>query len=144
MRFDLYFNFKGNCAEALDFYAKIFDTKVRSIMRYSDAPPSEEYPLNPLDKDLIMYADMQIGPILAMFSDVPSASDYPGNELVSGNALTPTLGYDNKEEATRVFNALAEGGQIEMPFEPSFFAEMYGSLVDKYGFSWQVTLNANN
>ena len=33
---------------------------------------------------------------------------------------------------------LAYGGQIAMPFGPTFWAKGFGMLVDKFGVSWMV------
>ena len=58
--FDVFLNFKGDCREALDFYADVFNTKPEGLMTYGDAPPSEGYAAPAADKDRIMYYMMRI------------------------------------------------------------------------------------
>jgi PhnB protein len=48
------------------------------------------------------------------------------------------LKYDTVEEAESIFNSLAQGGQVTMPFGPTFWAAKFGVLVDKYGVAWII------
>jgi PhnB protein len=41
-------------------------------------------------------------------------------------------------EGQRIFNALAEGGQVFMPYQKTFWAEGFGMLVDRFGMTWMV------
>ena len=42
------------------------------------------------------------------------------------------------QQAEQYFNALAEGGQVQMPLTPTFFAKRFGMVADKFGLSWMV------
>jgi PhnB protein len=42
------------------------------------------------------------------------------------------------EEAERRFQALAEGGTVQMPLQPTFWARTWGMLVDRFGTPWIV------
>lgn len=55
---------------------------------------------------------------------------------IKGIALT--LNYDTVEQAQRVFHALADGGKITMPPQPTFWAKTWGMLIDKFGTPWIV------
>ena len=44
----------------------------------------------------------------------------------------------NTAEAKKVFNALADGGQVTMAMQPAFWAKSWGMLVDKFGTPWIV------
>ncbi len=136
MHFDVFFNFGGNCREALDFYAKVFKTEVKSLMTYGETPPDPNYTLNEADKDKIMYAEISFGNVNAMFMDMPS-----GAPLAVGNNVTPTISFDNKEEVMRVFGGLAEGGTVNEELTKTFFSELYGMVTDKFGIIWQVLYN---
>ncbi len=55
------------------------------------------------------------------------------------------LFFDSSQEAARkeldrVWNALADGGNVLMPIDKYFFSERYGWLQDKYGVPWQLIL----
>jgi PhnB protein len=135
MQLELFINFNGNCREAVDFYAKVFKSKVGNLMTYKDAPPDPAYPIPEADKDRIMYAGVPIGNITVMFSDVPSDSEY-----IKGNNVSPTISADGKEDVTRIFNELKEGGEVYMELQKTFFSEWFGMVEDKYGIIWQILL----
>src|SRR5262245_48271855 len=65
--------------------------------------------------------------------DAPASVPYEGIKGVS-----ITLNYDTTAEAQKVFNALAEGGQVTMPMQPAFWAKAWGMLIDRFGTPWIV------
>lgn len=139
MQLEMFFNFDGNCREAMEFYAKVFKSEVNNLMTYEQAPPDPNYTLLESDKDRVMYADMQIGNLTVMFMDMPS-----GAPLIKGNNVSPTLSAEDKEEVERVFNELKDGGTVEMELQKTFFSELYGMVIDKYGVIWQILYYARN
>lgn len=139
MQLEMFFNFDGNCREAMEFYAKVFKSEVNNLMTYEQAPPDPNYTMLESDKDRVMYADMQIGNLTAMFMDMPS-----GAPLIKGNNVSPTLSTEDKEEVERVFNGLKDGGTVEMELQKTFFSELYGMVTDKYGVIWQILYYARN
>ena len=40
--------------------------------------------------------------------------------------------------ADRLFNALADGGQVSMPLGKSFFSPRFGMVTDRFGVGWMV------
>ncbi|MDR3240531.1 MAG: hypothetical protein LBT44_10695 [Clostridiales bacterium] len=58
--FDVFINFDGDCREAVNFYAKAFQSEICELMTYSDAPPGVGYTAPEADKDRIMYCSMPI------------------------------------------------------------------------------------
>ena len=92
-----------------------------------------DYPMPETDKNRIMYAGIPIGDIVAMFSDVPS-----GSEFIQGNNISLTYSTDSKEEVQRIFDELKEGGTVIMELQPTFYSELYGMVKDKFGIIWQV------
>jgi PhnB protein len=40
--------------------------------------------------------------------------------------------------ARKVFDALSSQGQIRMPFGPTFWADGFGVLVDRFGTPWMI------
>jgi PhnB protein len=41
-------------------------------------------------------------------------------------------------EAEKSFNALSEGGQVQMPLGKTFFSPSFGMVADRFGVSWMV------
>lgn len=122
----VFLNFNGNCADVLAFYADVFKAETGRVMKYSDAPGSDSA------DDRIMYSEMVIGGLNVMFCDTS-----PDN-FVLGNNFTMTHMDSNLEETRRVFDALAEGGKINMELEKTFFSELYGMVTDKFGINWNI------
>ena len=133
MQLELFINFDGNCREAVEFYAKVFKSKVENLMTYGDAPPDPNHTVPEADRDKIMYAGIPIGGITMMFMD--ASSDF---SLVVGNNINPTISVDDKDEVTRLFNELKEGGEVYAELQQTFFSEWYGMVEDKFGIAWQL------
>lgn len=109
MSVDVYLNFNGNCREAVEFYAKVFNTEEPRIMTFGEAPPNPEFPLPEEAKNLVMHARLSIKGSNVMFSDV-----FPGMPFVVGNNISLSVGSQNKDEITSYYNQLKEGGKVNM------------------------------
>jgi PhnB protein len=48
------------------------------------------------------------------------------------------LSVDSAKEAERVHKLLAEGGEIYMPMEETFYATRFSMLRDRFGVSWSI------
>jgi PhnB protein len=134
MQLEMFINFDGNCREAVEFYAKVFKTEIGNLMTYADAPPAPVYTVPKADRDKIMYAGLPLGGVVLMFSDAPTGSGF-----VKGNNVCPTVSTDDKEEITRMFNALKEGGEVYMELGATFFSEWFCMVEDKFGVIWQIS-----
>ncbi|MGE9314165.1 VOC family protein [Niabella sp. CJ426] len=135
-----YLNFDGNAEEAFNFYKSVFGGEFAGgIMKMSSAPGTENLPDD--EKERVMHVSLPLdNNQTLMASDiVPSM----GHKLTQGNNVYLSLHPDNKEEADQLFNALAEGGKVEMPMEDQFWGDYFGSLVDKFGIGWMVNYNPN-
>ncbi|HTG54745.1 MAG TPA: VOC family protein [Niabella sp.] len=135
-----YLNFDGNAEEAFNFYKSVFGGEFAGgIMKMSSAPGTENLPDE--EKERVMHVSLPLdNNQTLMASDiVPSM----GHKLTQGNNVYLSLHPDSKEEADQLFNALAEGGKVEMPMEDQFWGDYFGSLVDKFGIGWMVNYNPN-
>lgn len=128
---DSYLFFSGNCAQAMRFYERTLGAKLENIMTYGQAPDPAQCP--PGAKDLVMHSALKIGDRTLMASDVP-----PGMERKPMGGFALSVVYDSVDEARRVFEALAQGGSINMPMTKTFFADAFGMLVDQFGTPWMV------
>jgi PhnB protein len=43
-------------------------------------------------------------------------------------------------EAERLFAALADGGQVQMPLTKTFFSSRFGTVADHFGVPWMVVV----
>jgi len=126
-----YLTFNGNAAEALAFYAKALGGQVVFSMSFGESPMGAETPA--AYKDKIMHATLEARGHQLMASDMPPGMPFEGHKgfslSVDGNTV---------EEGKKLFDALAEGGEVTMPFGPQFWAAGFGMLKDKFGVPWMV------
>lgn len=127
-----YLFFKTTCAEAMRFYARIFGTGEPEIMTFEAAPPEVMNEMPGVDPSAVMHAALKVGDGWIYASDDPSGESQP----MDGNSIA--LSFPTVEKAKSVFDALAEGGDVRMGFEPTFWSPGFGSLTDRYGTRWMV------
>jgi len=134
MQVQPYLFFDGRCEEAVAFYRDALGAQVLALMHYRDAPQGEascpDGSAPPRDK--VMHAALQIGQTVVMASD-GFASGHPQFKGVS-----LSISADNDEQARQLFEALAQGGQVQQPLGPSFFASSFGMVSDRFGVAWMV------
>jgi PhnB protein len=127
-----YINFKGNCREAVAFYADVFGTEPEKIMTYGEK--NHGFPLPEAAKDLVMHAELQIMGSPVMFSDV-----LDNTQLTQGNTISLTVTSTDKEALQTAFHKLKVGGQVVMDLQQTFWSSLYGFVIDKYGIGWQFS-----
>jgi len=134
MAIDVYLTFNGNCREAAEFYAEVFQTEKPEIMTFGDSPQSPDFVLPEEAKDLVLHTRLNINGSNIMFSDT-----FPGSPFIEGNNVS--LAFVSKEEdiVKSAFNALKMGGKVSMDLQETFWSKCYGSLRDKFGIEWQFS-----
>ncbi len=125
-----YLSFEGRAQEAIDFYKSALGAKVDMIMQFKDAPPDMQG--NMPHKDKVMHSAFHIGETQLMATD----GQCSGKSEFSG--ITLTLNAASNGEAETLFNALAQGGKVNMPMSETFFAYRFGMVADKFGVGWMV------
>lgn len=131
-----YLFFGGRCEEALGFYRDALGAQVDMLMRFSECPePPPEGMLAPGFENKVLHSSFRIRGITVMASD----GCEPGTGF-SGFALS--LSVPNDDEARQLFDALAEGGSVQMPLGRTFFSPCYGMLTDRFGVQWMVIVPA--
>jgi PhnB protein len=132
-----YLNFPRNTEEAFNFYKSVFGGEFfgNGIMRFGDIPQTPDSPpVAEADKNLVMHVELRIlGLHSLMGTDAPESMGYTVNK---GNNMYINLQLDTRKETQNYFNALAEGGKIEMELADMFWGDYFGSLVDKFGIPW--------
>jgi PhnB protein len=132
-----YLSFNGNCEAAFQFYQSVFGGELE-LYRFKETPPEEEggYPIAENERERVMHVSLPIGERGVLMGC--DTSEVSGSIATCGNNITISICTDSEEEAKRVFNALAEGGTIIMPIEKTFWADLFGMLVDSFGIPWMV------
>jgi PhnB protein len=66
------------------------------------------------------------------------ASDGRCGGAPSFQGFSLSLDAASDDEAKRLFDALSDGGQVQMPLGKTFFASSFGMVADRFGVSWMV------
>jgi uncharacterized glyoxalase superfamily protein PhnB/uncharacterized protein YndB with AHSA1/START domain len=127
-----YLFFDGRCEEALEFYKKTLGAKVEMMMRFSENPDPQPGMCAPGNENKIMHSCFRIGNTQVMASDGMAK----GNPMFKGFALSVSA--KDETDADRMFKALADGGQVQMPLGKTFFAPRFGMVADRFGMGWMV------
>lgn len=133
MQVQPYLFFEGRCEEALAYYRTALGAEVTMLMRYKESPePQPPDMCPPGAEEKIMHASFSIGETTLMASDGRAQ----GKPVFQGFSLS--LSVPNEAEAQRLFSALADGGQVQMPLAKTFFASSFGMVADRFGVSWMI------
>ena|SRR5688572_6142956 len=128
-----YLFFDGRCEEAIEFYKKALGAKVEMLMRFKESPePPQPGCVSPGADDKVMHACFRIGDTSIMASD----GQCEGKPSFQGFSLSVTAADD--ADADRLFAAISNGGQVQMPLAKTFFASRFGMAADRFGVSWMV------
>jgi PhnB protein len=135
-----YLFFEGRCEEALNFYRDALGARVEMMMRFKDNPepgasPGEGCAGGPVDGDKIMHASVRIGDSLVMASDGMAS----GTPQFQGISLS--ISARDKAECQRLFQALSDGGQVQVPLTATFFSPLFGIVADRFGVSWMLVVD---
>ena len=127
-----YLFFDGRCEEALEFYKGALGAEVMMLLRFKDNPEPQANPAGAEDK--VMHTSFRIGETTVMASDGRCL----GQPSFQGFALSLTARDD--AEAERLFGALADGGQVQMPLAKTFFSSRFGMVADRFGVPWMIVV----
>ena len=127
-----YLFLSGRCEEALQFYKQALGAEIGMVMRFSESPdPTPPGMLPPNFENKVMHSEFTVKGVRLMGSDGCEVGSKP-----HGFKLAMTV--DTEAEARKTFDALAAGGQVEMPLTPTFWSPCYGMVTDKFGIEWMV------
>jgi len=134
-----YLFFGGRCQEALDFYKQALGAEVDMVMHFDQSPePMPEGMLSPGFEKKVMHSQFRIGKAVVLASDGCSTEEggFHGVSLV--------LSVGDEAEANRLFDGLADGGNVTMPLSKTFWSPCYGMVTDRFGLHWQLMVPGEN
>jgi PhnB protein len=130
VKFSPHINYNGRCLEAFKHYAEIFGGRITMQMTYGESPAACEMPADMAGK--IIHAEIDIGGPVLMGADAPP------DRFSAPQGIQLSVSIDKPADAERIFNALAQGGAVIMPFQQTFWAHRFGMCADRFGISWMV------
>ncbi|HFI0746470.1 TPA: VOC family protein [Streptococcus suis] len=107
--------------EAVAFYVDLFGGNVDWTYTITDTPSG--------DSDLIQF---QLG-------DMTLAAISAGPYFKLNESMSLMVNVASKDEVTRLYQALSEGGRVLMPLGEYPFSPYYVWLEDRFGLSWQLS-----
>lgn len=133
MQIQPYLFLDGRCEEAIAFYRKTLGAEVIMMMRFKESPePHQPGMIPPGAENKVMHAAFRVGESTILASD----GHCTGKPNFQGFSLSLTVA--NEAEADRVFTALSDGGQVQMPMAKTFFSPRFGIVADRFGVGWMV------
>jgi len=128
-----YLTFNGNTEEAFSFYRSVFGGEFPMVLRYRDFPDNS---MNASEDELdrIAHIALPLGESILMGMDTLGSQ----GRATIGNNFHIVVEAESAVEADRVFDALAEGGSVEMPMQGTEWAEKYGICTDRFGVQWMM------
>lgn len=136
MSVSVHLTFDGQCRKAMDTYCKLLGGEIVAVTTFGDTPDSGSVPADWQDK--VIHATVTLGDITVAAADIPPERYQPA----SGFFMFADL--DTPTEAKRVFDALADGGSVAMPFGETFWAKGFGVLTDRFGTPWEVNCSKDD
>lgn len=123
-------HFQGNCDEALNFYCEAIGAEL--LFRFKVSEVVDPQAIKPGTGDRILRAGLRVGDSVIQCADGHGA----GSPAFQGFSLT--LSAASQDEAGRMIEALAAGGQVQMPLRATAWAETFGTVVDRFGLHWTI------
>jgi len=131
MKLTPHLSFSGQCADAFKFYERVLGGKLMMLMNYGESPMADQVP--PDWHNRIVHASLLVDDsALLMGGDAPPDRD----GKTTGFCIN--IGVENPEKAARIFEALAEGGTVQMPLQETFWTVSFGMLTDRFGIPWMI------
>lgn len=125
-----YLNFNGDCHEAFEFYEQLFGGKIIFSMTWGEMPGADQ--LAAESRKRIMHITLSVG------DETLQGADAPPDRYQQPRGMNVSLHLKDAAEAERVFNGLAEDGNVTMPFQTTFWSTGFGMCVDRFGIPWMV------
>src|SRR5262245_59998507 len=122
MKLNPYLSFDGRCRAAFEFYERALGGRIAMMMTIGDSPMASTMP--PEARDRIMHVTLEIG------DQVLQGADAPPGQFTKPAGFCVALQFDDVTQGKRVFEALAQNGKVQMPFQSTFWAKGFGMLID--------------
>jgi PhnB protein len=127
-----YITLEGRAKEAIQFYEETLGAEIISIFTYGEMPDMPNTFTEEL-KSLVAHAKLKVGETELMLSDAPGDST-----IENGKRVTICITTNEVEKSKRIYEALRQDGQVNMPFKEEPFSPGFGDVTDKFGVTFQI------
>jgi PhnB protein len=136
MQVSVHLTFDNQCRAAFERYCELFGGEIVNITRFSETPDGENVPDD--WQDAVIHGSMKIG------DSVIAGADIPPERFQKSQGFFMFVDIPEPKEAERIFAALAEGGDVQMPMQETFWAKRFGVVNDRFGTPWEVNCSQNS
>ena len=130
MRVSPHLCFDGQCEEAFRYYEAVFGGTISTMLAYGASPLASR--TSPELHGRILHATLLLDGVELTGVDVPSS------EYHRPQGFFVTLSIAESEKAKKIFQSLAEGGKILMPYQETFWSAGFGVLTDRFAIPWEI------
>jgi PhnB protein len=134
LRLNPYIILDGQTKEAIAFYEEALGAKTVMVQTFGDMPANPEFAIPEAAKDRVAHATLKVGETDFMMNDT-----FPGQPLHKGDHVTICVTTNDAATSRNLFDSLAVGGEVQMPFQATFWTAGYGIVKDKFGVTFQIT-----
>lgn len=123
-------SFDGDCREAFALYAETLGAKAPFVMTYGESPMAKDTPA--AHHGRVLHATLTVG------TQTLTGADLLPDQYKKPQGSWVMLQLDTPAEADRVFAALAQGGQVTLAIQETFWTPRFGMVIDRFSTPWIV------
>lgn len=136
MRINFYLTFDGTAEAAMTFYQSLLGGEL-VVMHFDQMPDTSM--LRPEDHKRVANAQLKLPNCTLMASDTMGENNM-GNVFKGHSGFDIQIAETDVDRGRALFDALAEGGHVGMPYQQTFWAKGFGTCTDRFGVHWQVNV----
>ena len=130
MRIRVHLMFDGQCEAAFRYYQRVLGGDLTTLMTYGESPLAATTDLR--RHGWIFHAT------LALDGQELLGADVMAEDFSRPHGFAVVLSMPSVAAAKHVFDALSDGGSVQMAFQKTSWAEGYGFVIDRFGVPWEV------
>ncbi len=135
LRLSPHLTFNGDCKAAFQTYRRILGGELTTLMSYGESPMAAQ--VDPRWHDRIVHATLLLADVELLGADL-LPEDYRAPQ-----GFFVTLTVEGPGRGKSIFESLADGGQVQLPFASTFWSPGFGVLVDRYKVPWEINSAAS-
>lgn len=125
--------FKGECRQAFEYYAKLLGGEIVVMNTFGGnedraLPPGSV--AGPADK--VRFAEIRFG------DNALRGNDVDADVFAPMRGFSVSLHVHGTNEARRIFDGLADGGEVTTPLSEVDWAKLFGMVTDRFGVPWLI------
>ena len=126
-----YLTFRDNAREAMEFYRDALGGEL-TLNTFGDLGGDGNAP----EANLIMHGQLTTPSGFTLMG----SDSAPGMDYQSPAGISISLSGDDDADLRSWFEKLSDGGQVTMPLEKQMWGDVFGMVIDKFGFTWMVDI----